>query len=671
MSFYPISDTFDDPLGRWEELAPWDTNLADAGDTGYLSTQSHVDVRNFRPLGTRKLTMADLDLRTQTEMDVPQTELEFESLYNTENWVLSGTGVNTLEVGLLTGRHGWSGLTVSTTGASINASLTSSTSNPIDISAMTDISVIFPDYNSFDTTSYIQFTSDPAGVFGNGFDSTQVTFASNLSTMPQVKLAVSAFAHSGFVNTGVTGVLIHLNESSAPSSGETVTVMAIRAITSAWEEAAYDFDTLFGQVVVPVTTDGNVYGGSTAEIPLIRGDKSKNDPIPADGAISITFDLGGQVSPASGMSYNTLDIIFREIFDTDAGTESYIGGQLQWNSDGTVVNLYTYDYASSTPTQTTIITDDTLGTLTPGLTYIFTISFQGTSIVARIDQSDSSGVIEEFVWQSQTYTNAAFPYRNGRVGFFPAFVDRDTAISAFESAATGFAQLTSKTYPQRTPVDGLQLAAVYSPDLNLWDSFSAPDLYIDQTKTISGLGSFRSAIGLTSNTFIVDDWTQTYLSFSIWVPSSTTLNNQPVANLITPDGPLPIFIPQLKPGQWNSVLVDLGVYRGNLTAQGYYITITAAPAPNKYLGYFWVDEMLVGRRRVSWKGRATINGPFRDFWGNVNDPNKALHFIPEERGTQVQIQAEALTDDAWISQFYLFPRHSEPGYPLWQPSPAS
>jgi hypothetical protein len=205
---------------------------------------------------------------------------------------------------------------------------------------------------------------------------------------------------------------------------------------------------------------------------------------------------------------------------------------------------------------------------------------------------------------------------------------------------------------------------VYSADLNLWDSYSGSDILIDQTKTVSGTGSYRTAIGVTSNQFIVDDWEQTYLRLAIWVSNNVTLANQPVIE-VNGSASHSLVVPKLQPSQWNYLDFDLTLLRDLITGSPYTISIEVAPEPDRPLGNFWVDSTMVGRRRVAWSARAQANAPFRPFYGLVNEPNGALHFRPSERGKELQLQAVALTTDAWVSSFKLFPRYAELGLPVY------
>lgn len=639
---YPISDSFDSPLGQWDYTAPWDGTEFSNSNKGFLTTQSHVDIRSFR---------AEIS----------------------ESWVHTGAGFGTITVAPIAARGGWAGLHAVTSGSALSDTFTSSLpGDDIDISGMNTISVIFPDFQTFDGTSYIQFNSDANGVFGNGHDSAQVAFSSNLSIMPQLHLNVSSFAASGFDNTHICGVRIHLVKASAPSSGSTLSIMALRGLVTAWEESALDFDTRLGAICVPVTLDGAPYGGSVAEaFEFVRGDGTPNDPIPVDGAYNIYFFAGGQTSPNDAVSpaYNQLSFLLREEKSISASTGSYIQAMLKWNTTDVKFTVDRVDITGGTSKTTTTPYVETVASSLMAAHYLFRVELVGTQVIGKLYNAALDGTIGDLVWQtSMTVTSTNYTYRSGRVGFVANILTRDAYIFQLDAATTGYAMLRTQAYLSTTPVNGAMLAAKFAQDLNLFTAWSGVDSFLDVTKTISGNGSYRASLSMTTNQFIVDDWTQTYLQFSMWVGSTITPNNQPQFFLNTQSGPEQIRIEQLRPNQWNEIEIDLTLFQGMVTGIAYSITVSPNTTPDKALGLFWIDETLVGRRRVSWSIRATPNGPFREFRSLVNTPTGAVHLNSNERGTALQLQAVALTTDAWVVGFKLFPHYAELGCPVYDSS---
>lgn len=674
---YPLSETFDDALGRWDGYAPFDATEAFDALKGFLTTQEHVDLRSFREIGDLLAApqFPDLDTVPQTDLDAEtQTEMETDPGLNTaeENWTLSGTGLTSLVVGATAARGGWSGATMATDGNAIAADLVSSMTLPIDISAMDELTAIFPDYNTFDGTSYVQLTSAADGSFGTAADnSAQVAFSTNGSIMPELRFNVSAFstgAGASFSLAAVTGVKIHLVAAAAPTSGLTSTVMAIRAVKTSWTESALDFDTRIGAICVPVTLTGSLYTGAVASgFQFVRGDGTKEDPIPMNLAMNMYFQPGGRTSPndATGSVFNVIGFILRE--QKIAGVSgSHIQARLKFNDTSTTFEVVRVDQSGTSDAETNLNSVLVGGPLDGTQRYILRVEARGTQIDATIYETDSDHNQGSVVWRlGTTITDESYEQRNGRVGFVAGLVSRDAFIDGIDVAPTGFAELQTQRYNSRSPVDGAQLAAVFSPDINLWSSYTGADLAIDQTKTVSGNGSYRTALGITTNSFVVDDWTETYLQLALWVPSGVTMQNQPRILLNTSNGTETLPMPTLQPSQWNDLYFDLGIFRNLLTADGYSFTVAPAVNPDTPLGFYWVDSTVVGRRRVAWSIRATANGLFRNFKNNVNNPGGAVHLAADERGTELQLQAIALTEDAWVSSFQLFPRFAELGLPVY------
>lgn len=827
---YPLSETFDDPQGRWNQVAPWDATEASDSVKSFLTTQIHVDLRSFREVGDLlaapqnpdldTVAQTVLDAETQTDMETdpgannaeenwtltnannivpnpsfetdtsgwssvqgteiltrittdaapgygtaslqvttdgssegpmsdliavsPSTSYEYSvwlkgtgniylqwheyqadgltsngfntgstfALTNTwTQYTLTGTtaattanlkllvvyidatpttfwvdgvslltsdfGLSSLAVGPIAARGGWSGVQATATGAPITALFESFTADPIDISAMDELTVIFPDYNTPDgATSYVELTSSPSGTFSDStYNSAQALFSANASVMPELRFAPTAFTTGAGINfklSSVTGVRVYIADTTPPAAGTTFTMMGMRAVKTGWTESALDFDTRIGAICVPVTLDGNLYAGTVAEnFQFVRGDGTKEDPIPLNLAMNMYFMPGGRTSPndATGAIYNKVGFILREKKDSGAGTGSHIEAYLKFNDAGTFFETKRVSTTGGSPGVETDAGFNSVsvgGPLDGSKRYLLHVNVRGTQIDARIYETDTAHNLGALVWQlPTTITDANYVVENGRVGFIAGLVSRDAFIEGIDVAPTGFAELKTKRYNSRSPIDGAQLAAVFAPDINLWTGFTGPDILIDQTKTVSGNGSYRTALGITSNSFVVDDWTETYLQLALWVPSGVTLANQPQILLNTDSTTETLPMPKLQSSQWNDLYFDLGIFRNLITASGYSISIAPAANPDTPLGFFWVDDMLIGRRRVSWSVRATENGLFREFKQNINNPDGGVHFPANERGTELQVKAVALTEDAWVSSFKLFPRYAELGLPVY------
>ncbi len=673
---FAISDDFNSPTGNWEDIAPWDNTEQFNSVNGFILNQGHVDLRSFRNLAARVARpQTELDALPQTDLDgVPQTDLETKLLANTleENWQFTATtGTHDdLVVGKQSAFKGWSGAKFTTDGAALNCTLESVITEEISILGQDFLSVVFPHHITYDNTSYIQLCS--GGDFGGGHDSAVVDFSNNTSSLPEMRLDLSLFANSGFDLSKVTGVRIHLEQATPPAADTALYVMAIRSVVSSWDIQAIDFDTRVGALVVPVTLDGDDYANANGDFgfEFIRGDGTKSDPIPADTAINLYFYPGGEAgNDATGEAANVLKAIFRETKDDGDGLGSHLEVSLVFNDTDTALEIQRVDTTGGSPGTPTVFgtyNEDIGAPLDFNAHYVLRAEIKGTQVIVSLYKTNINRKVGDFVWQlSTTVSDPNYTYRNGRVGFSAGFLTKDAYLDEIDVAPTGYASLTTEVYESRTPIDGAQLSAIFASDENLWQSFDGSDALIDQTKSLSGGGSYRTAKSLTTNTFIVDDWTESYLDFAIWVPGNVTRQNQPTVVLNTDTGQEMLAMPRLQPAQWNILHFDLGLFRNLISGIGYSFTIQAAADPDKPLGFFWIDETVIGRRRVRWSVRATDNGPWRRFKDLVNNPVGAVHFPGDERGTRLQLRAEALTTDAWVSSFKLHPRYAQLGLPVY------
>lgn len=111
------------------------------------------------------------------------------------------------------------------------------------------------------------------------------------------------------------------------------------------------------------------------------------------------------------------------------------------------------------------------------------------------------------------------------------------------------------------------------------------------------------------------------------------------------------------PGTWSHVHFPLAFLTNAATNPHRVQIVTKQPTTQS----FWVDNMTVGHRSVSWELRAIDNGTWYPFQDAVNDPRGALHLPHSARGTAIQLQARALRVDAWISSYTLKPHYAELG----------
>jgi len=506
-----------------------------------------------------------------------------------------------------------------------------------------------------------------------GFTSAEVGFDDNVNSMPELRLDLADFlvgAGTGFSLASVTGIEIYLEKTGpAPGAAETITIMAIRAVHTDWVESHLDFDTRWGVLHIPPTLGGAVYAGAVAEdFEFIRGNGTPDDPFPVDGSYTIFFYPGGSTSPTdmTGANPGRLAVILRETKVSGDDDGSAIIATLSWDDAEIGFSVERRDTDAGVTSSTTPVADTVSeNPIDPGLLYAWTVKLIGKSLDSTLQVVNRRKEVQSLIWRLATENSDDWTFRNGRIGFMADLANRDAYVEALVQAPVGYAHLLTRVYETRNPIDGVRLQAIFAPDADLFSELTGADAFRDQTKTLSGAGSIRTATGVETNQFIVDDWYETYLEASIWVPATVTSANQPVILLNAASASYPLPAPDLQPAQWNVLRFELRQFEYLITGLAYSVSFEPGPLPDSPLGYFWVDSVKVGRRKVAWAARATEGGPFRRFYRFVNDPRGAVHFNPDERGRALQLRADALTPDAWVSEFTLFPRYAELGMPVY------
>lgn len=680
---------FDDPRGRFLN---WDTTQNLQGQKAYLATQEHVDLRVMlgedltmpRPLGNLE-QVEQIDLESGPGYS-PLWRMEERIRTVGDRWEKTGTGFDGMTVGPVTAKSNMRLMTLNTSGAAIATNLVSSiavdTSVPgtagVDISSQDFLSIVIAgdiDRSGFtQATSTVQLTSrtdaDFAQAAGRSFE---VPFTANAGGgVTELRIPLSDFANAGFTLTSVTGIKIHLDR-TAPAAGLTVYIGGVRAVSSDWVVRSLDQNTRLQVYENPVTLDTGLT--ATAAVHLIRGNRDLEDPAPADGVLNVTFTTGGSTgsnyiaTAADEASANAVTLYFREIYDDGANTGSWQSATLRWGQAGAWLEVTRVDANGAVLTNVGLTTwnlPQNLERVSPtdpnSGRYMFYMQFIGNKVTVTLYKLDAADAITSTIFQ-QVFDDEEYTFRQGRVGLTGVFHDRDGYIDDFSAASIGFATATSKVFQSNTPVDGAQLQATFAEDTNMWTSFFATDLFLDMNKTTTGRGSYSSARQLMTNQFVLEDWLNTYIEFDLWVPITVSETNQPELSLVGAGATIKPEMPILRGGQWNHLIFTLEDYVDFLTGVPYVAAIEPRQR-DLQLGTFWVDNMKIMRRLISWQIRARSDAPWREFRGLVNDPDSAVHLPLPERGTQLQLQAVALREDAWIGSYHLFPHYAELGLPV-------
>jgi hypothetical protein len=324
------------------------------------------------------------------------------------------------------------------------------------------------------------------------------------------------------------------------------------------------------------------------------------------------------------------------------------------------------------------------------INYEFSAIFQGNSIGVQIQELTSAEQPQRVIYDAPIVSSGDWSTTGGRIGWHASISDADLYISAFDLDSASYAKLITKQFISETPVEGAQLFTVDSGDKNLFEKFlplsQADRVYVDNQKTVSGEGSYvfesfgvSKNPGAVSNQFTVNDWNHIYIEFDIWIPK--TLNRSGVRPKLMlrpaeqPEGTsgIDVFsgvVPADAPivfdfisGAWSHVTLDL---RGTNAKNGDYFLVLVSDGDGEidkssFRNKWWIDNVKINTQTIEWEMRSIENGSWTPFRKNVNRQYGGLHLPETQVGRNVQLQAKALTEDAWIAEYTLIPKYSSLG----------
>ena len=571
---------------------------------------------------------------------------------------------------------------------------------------------------------YVQFTSDPLGKFldqGGSADaeSVKVYLEDNIyysggavnSGDVEFLAAMTDFESGAGVSFNfatLTGVRIFF-KGLFPSSVSNIKIMGVRSITGSrfisneWLSA--EINTI-EQTVGPPTLGYSQT--ETAICPMISGAGTEtiaSDPSPIDSKEGIIFQTGLGVSG----DYNKIMIFGREQELDSLQKSTWLTAEYQFNSspDSVLRRYKTLRVKSDTASPPVFwdthpggVYEDSYDPTRLNISYLpaledernYQISaiFMGNSIGTQIEELSAAEQPQRVLYDAPIVSSGDWTPISGRIGWYVEFADKDMYISAFDLESAAYAVLKTKQFISETPVEGAQLFTVDSGDKNLFERFSSLSaldrVYIDNQKTSSGGSSYvfesfggSKNPGAISNQFTVNDWNHIYIEFDIWVPRDLkTLENRPrfaLRPLEQPEGTsgadvfsglVPLNAPvafDFVPGAWSHVSFDM---RGTQAKNGdYYLTIFSNGDGDEDLSSFrnkwWVDNVQINTQTIEWELRAIENGSWSPFRKNVNRQYGALHLSENQIGKNLQLQAKALTEDAWIAEYTLMPKYISSG----------
>jgi hypothetical protein len=563
------------------------------------------------------------------------------------------------------------------------------------------------------------------------------------TTWSQVPLSIAitngqlSFPLDEFTNdlTIVNGVQIHL----VPASTGTFGWIGLRAVDPNYVEASVAFDTWNGTLRqdIPPTISGTTYTYSTLpasqQIPVTYYTSSSgasDDPQPIDATFSVVFNTGGNTGSNQFMinmrqvggtdvsqqllqdqtqlqltgpqpNLTATEEVPRKISDFQGKSLGYMQGVSMLDLDATsaqVTDSFLSFSVSWGTNQTISIGNSSEGNyvnydwnydwsflqLENYAYYMATCQLEENSVriqLYSLNQETLAPVVS--IYDTGVITDSyQFPRRPGRIGWQANFSDGEAHLLSIRPESTLFAEYQSVPLNSRTPVQGAQVYATYSSNLQLWDSFSPADMSpfgqavspivtADTKRSLTGsstkvyINKASANQGIISNVLSQDgysgitDWDEVEINFSVWVPSVAQVEGSSTLGtyLVNEHGwYIPLSFPAIKFDTWQNISfegpdIPSGPYRLQI------IYLGSTPTT------FWVDAVNVSQRLIGWSARANPNDPwvaFNDLTGNVNSG------VYLNRGKQLQVRAQAKRQDAGIfSKPKIKPVFAELGKAQW------
>lgn len=505
----------------------------------------------------------------------------------------------------------------------------------------------------------------------------------------------------------ITGVRIFLAGFAGAPSNTDIKIMSIRCINNAvpggLEHTSLEINTLEETAYVPDLG----YQKTVISIPpMIRGDGLQtigSDLNPIDSKESFIFQTGKFVSETN---INKLMLFAREQESYDFSQSSWLTSEYLFavDSSSEIKKYKTLRTKSSGSDGVILFWDihpggvfiDEYNPGSEGISYLpvlaeeknyeFSLIVQGNNMSVEIYELTSAEQPDRVIYSGAIASSPQWSPLTGRVGWYADFADKDMYLSSFNLDSAAYAVLRTKQFKSETAIEGAQLFTVDSGNKNLFENLfplnNADRVYIDNQRTISGTGSYAFDSkgqtilpGVISNQFTVNDWSHLFIEFDIWVPrqlKSDALrpkfllrpveqpegtNGIDVFSGVVPEG-APISFDFI-PGAWSHVSFDM---RGTRAKSGdYYLVIVSDGDGDKdasgFIGKWWIDNIKINTQTIEWEMRVSDNGLWAPFRNNVNKQYGGLHMPDNQIGNYIQLQARALTEEAWISEYTVIPKY--------------
>lgn len=716
----PLNEEFQNPLGQWVNYDAYDPDLRVV-----LREQKHVDIRDFNSADTAApLSVLDLSKVTASSLDGSVVQ----SLDDPLHVIVRGEGWSVGTNAVLATHNYWRVLEVTLSAGTI---ITESVISPINLLTGFDdndfISLSLPSFPLASITqasSFIDLTSHATGEFSVG-PTASVALSATMSPLvagnSEFRVLRSVFDQNDIDLSKITGVRFRI----AATGAATLRFASLRLLSKDWKFGQIDFNTRRGTLVRTVSPNANPAMVTDFSQPIVWRAATvpgEQDPRPIDFNLAVGFNTGSrQGSNNISMYGRELTEDFLQQLDINSLAMSDLNGRDQPDLGQAMYNSRvqtdldpfkqdqlkglrqfdlerTPDYLSAswiqfvvqwtaTTTQVSVVNTEgngynfNLGTpLAADTSYVLVFELGDTAARAAIYPLGARGQI---IFNAPVFDSSlidddfAYKRRKGRFGWFANLSDGDAYVESIRFRSASYAEYRSLPYESLTPVVGAELIAESSPVIDLFEFFVPTESTVrvesDREVSVSG-ESFRvtdyggfTHQGIQSNEFDITDFDQTEILLDVYYPSALDqeatlefyLQNQADYLIALPR-------PRIYPDQWQTI--RLRTPSSHLAQTGLYRFVIVQNKPVNL--NWWVDNVRVYERTVSWYGRAYVDDPWaatEDDWTPFQNAFNRDHggILFQSRGRRLQVKGLGHKQDSQVAKIQFRPKYAESGRFVW------
>lgn len=319
----------------------------------------------------------------------------------------------------------------------------------------------------------------------------------------------------------------------------------------------------------------------------------------------------------------------------------------------------------------------------PNKYYVAFFKVEENTMAFTIYGSDHLGTInyKNVVFDTGNILDDGFVKRHkGRFGWYAKLLDGDAFVENIRMRGVSHGEYRSHAFNSLTPVVGGKITMDGTLNRDLYNGIKAAPwggkVSLDTAKSTSKeavkvqIVPGTSLQGATTNPVYLDDFDNTTLKFRLWYPSSSIRLGAKLEIFLLGENirvntlKLPKFIPD----QWNDISIDLSSLGKRIQTGPYSIawiqTLSTVDTT------FWIDQVHINARMVSWSGRGSRGDAFKlnvPSWtpmkDTVNEEFGGTVFA--DRGPEFQVRAQARQYDARISSIKSQPKYAELGRFVW------